>query len=189
MAAAPMRGSPPIQLDGCRRCERRHLAISCGNGVSAWESLKNRSEFSGRQPVGAAGSLAASTPCGRAHRDSSADANRCTYMAGRQRCHPRRARDPQCQLQCQPRGPKGFIGDPHPNLFSKLLIPHVALPDSSPSLSADPLTSAKRHRVSMRRRRHFVRDRQAAACVLAPSQAVPVSACSRSDCRSERVER
>lgn len=42
----------------------------------------------------------------------------------------------QCQLWCQLRGLKGFIGDPHLNGFSKLLISHVALPGSNPSLSA-----------------------------------------------------
>lgn len=51
-----------------------------------------------------------------------------------------RLRKFQCQLWCQLpqlRGLKGFIGGSALNLFSKLLIPHVALPGSNPSLSAN----------------------------------------------------
>jgi hypothetical protein len=40
----------------------------------------------------------------------------------------------RCQLWCQLRGLKGFIGGFTLNLFSKLLIPHVALPGSNPSV-------------------------------------------------------
>lgn len=84
--------------------------------------------------------------------------------------HTRReSSESQCQLWCQARGLKGFIGGSALNLFRKLLIRHVALPGSNPSFTEEERTR-DRSRAGV-----IFKSAPTAPCAISPDWTHPVS--------------